>query len=226
MSRKQIDFLKLERLCDYRRKRSSNPWNFFHKKIEYIEEVLIHTQKKIKDQRILNLIHKQQIVSLVTALEVYLREMFIYIIDEEKIKSDPLLNNIKKEVSLLDIMKLHNKINKNKWQQAELLANEYKFQNFDEAISAFKKLTNMDIKGGLRKYKIQKNEVHFQLDKDFDIKIKEILQLRHSIIHDINFRRKISYDKCLDIYDYIHFFVDIFDFYIRDKVMKLNIIFT
>jgi hypothetical protein len=163
-------------------------------------------------------IYKQQVVSLVTALEVYLREMFIFIIDEKKVKSDKLLDSEKKELSLLDVIRLHNLIKKNRWKPAELLANEYNFQNFDEVKSTYNKLLNIDIIAELKKYKLEeKNGEITQLEKDFDVKIKEILELRHSIIHDINFSKKLSYEEVSAMFGFLHTFVDIFDAFLSEK---------
>ena len=223
---KKIDYhiLKLEKQCDFRRKRSGIPWNFYHKKIYYISDILEETSKKIKNKRILEEIYKQQVVSLVTALEVYLREMFIFIIDEKNIKSDKVLESIKREYSLLDVIGMHNLINKhnlndkNKWKPAYFLANEYNFQNLDGVKTAYKKLLGIDIFAKLKNYKFEAVSGEIcQLDKDFDVKIKEILELRHSIIHDINFRKKLSYEKVISIFNYLHFFVDTFDAYMEEK---------
>jgi len=61
MLSKKIDFTQLERLCEYRRRRSNIPWNFYHKKIGYIGEIIEETHKKIKNKRILEEIRKQQL---------------------------------------------------------------------------------------------------------------------------------------------------------------------
>lgn len=218
MSKKIVQISKLEKQCELRRKRSEIPWNFYHTKIYYIYDILEETHKKIKNKRILEEIYKQQVVSLVTALEVYLREMFIFIIDEKTIKSDKLLDSEKKELSLLDVIRLHNLIKKNRWKPAELLANEYNFQNFDEVKLTYNKLLNIDIIAELKKYKLEeKNGEITQLEKDFDVTIKEILELRHSIIHDINFSKKLSYEEVSGMFGYLHTFVDIFDAFLREK---------
>ena len=145
-----------------------------------------------------------------------------YCIDEKRIKSGHVLESIKKELSLLDVMRLHERMEKDNWTQAELLANEFNFQNLDQVKSAFDKLLNIDIFAELKNYKLEnktKTE-HYQLDKYFDVRIKKILELRHSIVHDINFRKKISYNKIVDIYNDLHFFVDMFDFYLRERFLE------
>jgi len=46
---KKIDYhiLKLEKQCDFRHKRSGIPWNFYHKKIYYISDILEDIQVSI-----------------------------------------------------------------------------------------------------------------------------------------------------------------------------------
>jgi len=221
MDRQKMDFSKLERLCEYRRKRSSVPWNFYHKKIYYISDIIEETDKRIKNERTLEAIREQQVVSLVTALEVYLREMFIYVIDEKNIKSDRLLDSINKNLSLLEVITLHKKMVIKKWKQAELLANEFNFQDLNKVKEAYGKLLHLDLFSQLKKYKkTTKDGKPHQLDKDFEKKIEKILRLRHDIIHDINFRSKVSYNELIDMYNCLHFFVDIFDSYLQEKFIE------
>jgi hypothetical protein len=215
---KHINLSKLERQCDYRRSRSSIPWNVYHKKIEYIQNIIEKTKKKIKDKRILEEIRKQQIVSLVTALEVYLRDMFIFIIDEKNIKTDKILDSKKENLSLLDVIRYHNLLKEKEWKPAELLANKYNFQNLQSIESAYRELLNINVLTELKGYKVKdKAGKTYKLDKDYNDKIKKILELRHSITHDINFRKKISYDRLVEIFNYLHFFVDTFDIYLEEK---------
>lgn len=224
MSKRKFDSkfdYKFERQCEYRRKRSRLPWDFYHKKIGYILDITEATHKKIKDKRALEQIREQQVISLVTALEVYLRDMFIYIIDEKTIKSDGLLKNLKREWSLFEVIEFHNKLTDREWKQAELLAEAYNFQSLDDVKSAYQELLGVDLFAQLKNYAYTgKDGKKYQLEKDFDVKIKTILELRHALTHDIYFRKKISYDKLIVVYNYLHFFVDIFDLYLQEKYQK------
>jgi len=223
MSRRKFihDLSKLKTTAEHRRKRSSKPWNFFHKKIYYIGDIITESDKKIKDKRVLEEIFKQQLVSLITALEVYLREMFISIIDEKKIKSDDLLKKIKKDYNLYEIIVLHEEMVNNKWKKSEVLANEYNFQSLKEVQRIFSKLLGVDVFASLKKFQIPSSDNGvFQLKRDFDKRLEEILNLRHSIVHDINFRRKISYNNIIDTWNDIHSFVDVFHAWIENRLSR------
>lgn len=219
MPKDKIDFLRLEKLCDNRRKRSIIPWNFYHKKIGYIRNIIEISTKKIKNKRILEEVYKQQVVSLVTAMEVYLREVLVFIIDEKKIKSDNVLDSIKKSITLLEVVQVHEMLEKKGWDKAELLANEYNFQNLKNIKKAFSDLLKKDVFAGLKEYSIEGNDGKtLRLKKDFDRRIRDILELRHSLVHDINFRKKVSYNRLIEIYNQLHFFVDMLDYYLVDLV--------
>lgn len=216
MVKENIDIRILHSLCDSRRKRSSRPWDFFHKKIDLIKQICQKT--RIKDKRVLDLIYKQQIVSLVTALEVYLREIFIYVIDKKNVNPDKLLEKSRKDINLLELFNLYKQIKRNDWSKAEVLAYEYNFQNIHQIKLAFNTLLDVDFFNELRKWGFETKEGAYEsLPNDFDKQIEEILDLRHPIVHDINFRKKLSFETFVDCYNIVHFFVDAVDYWIEEN---------
>lgn len=216
------DLKQLDRQREYRKSRSQDPWDFFHKKVGYIEDILNEAHERISDSGILREINKQQIVSMVTALEVYLREMFILILDSEVLNINHIVAKYEKKFSLEEFIELHDKMNNDDVQLSEIITSEYSFQNIKSALDAFSKLLNCDVIRELKKVELSEAGEVTKLEPNFIKTLFEIITLRHSIIHDINFRKRPSKDKVEDYLSEIHYFVHVFDKYIWDQVFDEN----
>lgn len=227
----KFESFKLDRMIEHRKGRSMYPWNFFHKKIDIIHDVLIKTHEKIKKESILEDIRKQQIVSLVTAFEVYMREFFIFYVDTSGIKIDEFLYKTKREYTLKDISQIVGQLKERKIGFGDLLAYGYSFQKLFEIKDAYKMLLGIDIFTDIKKFELTiKSGKKQRLEMDYYKLLQELLDLRHSIVHDINFRRKIPYDTVVELYNNLHAFVDYFDYFMNDfrekhleKFDKINI---
>ena len=92
----------------------SNPWDIFHEKLYTIKKIIDFLNQNIKDTKLIHEIYKQQIISLTTLLEVFLRESFIFFSKKDKLKiSLDKYSNIKNDAyTLEEIFILYEKIKK------------------------------------------------------------------------------------------------------------------
>lgn len=154
--------------------------------IKYYDKNLV---KKInileKKYGIQNIATNYAIVILVSAMETFLKDAFIFLVNNNK----KLLNNIFQSEKKIEFKKVSYLLNK-KLTIGEILADEdYNFQNLYSINKAYKWLCNIDIFKIIESTKRHKEscphcgeivKIHGNPQKT----IKEIINLRHKIIHN------------------------------------------
>jgi len=210
-----------DKLCSARKGRE-NSWKLFHRKIKYIMKIFDETDENM-GPTLLNELNKLQLTSLVTAMEVYFRERFIELFTVDKIDPDSVLKDINYGGTLFEVFELVDIMKNKGWKKEELVAENYNFQNLKSIDNAFQKALGERLWNGLKGYKFElDNGEIITYDKNFYPKINKIIDLRHSIIHDINFNKKISDIGFIKYYDQIHEFIDLVDIYIDEIVEKIK----
>ncbi|MFA5412527.1 MAG: hypothetical protein WC350_04245 [Candidatus Micrarchaeia archaeon] len=128
-----------------------------------------------------SVIHNWCLVFYVTSLEVFLKDLFIGIVNNDsEIKKRLIESESKKKIDLISVESYANK----KITFGELIAQDYNFQNLDSANAAYRSV-------GIDLYKIINKELVINGEKINRIKvISDILKMRHKIIHE-----SFNYDK-------------------------------
>lgn len=147
--------------------------------------------KNLKKINIRKIHYNNSLVSYVTALEVFLRDLFVILINEnKKIKHRFLSGTRKINLQMLEDYK------KGSITLGEIIAREYNFQNLDSIQSAYKEL-------GLDFYKLlmKHGKVKFRTKRGNRVELlKGLLEIRHKIIHDGKFYENIIYEDIEDLF--------------------------
>src|SRR3989339_1267593 len=101
------------------------------------------------------------------------------------------------------------KLKKNNWSAEEWIAMEFNFQNLETIKKIFNILINKDFLEEIKKRKIIRNDEEVFLEKNFEEDLKKILNLRHSLVHDLPIKIKINYSEISQMCYKIHVFADI-----------------
>ena len=160
----------------------------FRKIEEHARKVNSQNLRKINIRKIH---YNNSLVSYITALEVFLRDLFIILINEDKkIKHRILSGTRKVSLQVLDDFK------KGKVTLGEIIAREYNFQNLDSIQSAYKEL-------GFDFYKLLNGhrKVRFRTKRVSRIELfKSLLDVRHKIVHDGKFYENIIFKGIEDLF--------------------------
>lgn len=184
-----------------------------NKFIRYLDEHARKVNSKnLKKINIRKIHYNNSLVSYVTALEVFLRDFFVILINEDKkIKHRFLSGTRKINLQVLEDYK------KGNITLGEIIAREYNFQNLDSIQSAYKEL-------GLDFYKLlmDHGKVRFRTKRVNRIELlKGLLDVRHKIIHDGKFYKNIIYEDIGDLWVIFYSFCfDIILYWILKKKIK------
>ena len=200
--------------------RSKFPIEDFIDKWTNASGLLEKVHKKIHTKNLIQEARGQFIVSMVTALEVFLRDSLISLIDKYKLDYTKLA---KKKAESCDLEKIEFII-KNNITIGELIVEYCKFQNLKEIEECFSLLFGFSLFKELKEYKWvydKKNPKGFiQISSDFYPKLDNLLKLRHSITHDLNFKRIINKRNLDEMEDELVTFVNLLCFLFDDLVNK------
>lgn len=179
-----------------RANRDNYPFENLFEKIERARLVLAHTggikgqnANKIKSEA-----RRQFVVSLITALEVYLGDIVLELIDTQKVKySENILKSAGKKFNIIEI----DEILKNKITVGELICDQINFQNLDWTLSFLTDLFDEDFAKLLETKKFvytnkQERKITLSLRKGFKKRLARIFELRHNYVHDISFNNTPS----------------------------------
>ncbi|MCH5150680.1 MAG: hypothetical protein J1G30_08435, partial [Spirochaetales bacterium] len=106
MYRFNIEKVLLQRAL--RNTRSDSAFENFMSQLELIEELYVDVEQNISSQRLVQQARKQAIISLVSALEVFLKDTLKTAYDSGAFKNSQLLRNIPKHFFLNDIENIIN----------------------------------------------------------------------------------------------------------------------
>lgn len=157
----------------------------------FMHEIL--EKKPSKEQIVVPI--SQYIVSLVTCWETYFRDLFVFLSVNDKQFCDDVirLNNISIN---------ENELNRNGLITGEYISKFFNFQNFKDTETAFSSLYENEsffkAIGGykrpfvlMRKRTISKISLNSLNQSWYEI-LKDFFEIRHKIVHDANFRIKLT----------------------------------
>jgi len=174
------------------RTRSKIPFNNFIDKWFNIHDLLEAINKKIYSKNLKQESRGQFIVSTVTTLEVFLKDIVIKLINKYGFDYRPLA---KKKGKNFDLMEIEYIIKKN-ITIGEVIAESCNFQNLDKIQETFSLLFGFNFFEELKKYKWwfdkkNKKEGFFQVDPEFYANWNKLIIMRHNLVHDINFKKNL-----------------------------------
>ncbi|GEM_PF-3262431 len=170
-----------------RRGRSSVPYNFFLDKIDLANRVLETIQKRTRDSGLSREARGQFIASATTALEVYFREMLRKAIDEEQANIRKIPELQKQSIPVADLEWIRAK----RVSVGELLCSACNFQSLENISKVFSGIIGKDFISAVRKY-VYNCPIHGResIREDFYERVKELVEARHTFVHEINFKAK------------------------------------
>ena len=209
-NRLYINYLKLEKLRKNRLGRP-RPYLAFHKNLDLILELNKIVSKSSKNKNVLNELRKLEIIGLVTTIETDLRDLLLKLVDEGNIKlSEKTLNKMGKyKFANISIMLV------NGYTIGELLASSYNFQNLSNIKNIFNEILEIDTFSEFRKFlslpEIKSDfnvhdSIYVSFIKNLENTLEMLLQNRHDIVHDINFKASYSQDKFINFLFFTHIF--------------------
>lgn len=191
-----------------RRGRSSVPFFVFLKKLYVAERLVNRTHSKIHDPQLLRESKGQFVVSCITAMEVYFREMMRKAIDEKLLDVPRLPGAKEPRFSYTEL----EWIKKKAVSIGEIICHDYNFQNLHEINEAFEIVIGDNFVKSLRSYRYDcPNHGEEQIRKDFYERVQSLMKLRHSFVHEVNFKFNLSLLEIRDMVDALFHFVDFAD---------------
>lgn len=179
----------------------------FYEKVERAV-LLVNFSEDSNSRKIKSESRRQFIISLVTAMEVYLTDLITYLIDNENIKLEKL-NLPSHQFTISNIIQ----IQKSKITVGELISMYTNFQNLDDINQLLSKLFDVKFFDFLKTRTFTFQNTSGKLTKihpkqDYYKKLNIIIKNRHKFVHDLSFNQtpKCSYlSNSRDVmYDFVH----------------------
>lgn len=226
MYRFNIEKVLLQRAL--RNTRSDSAFENFMSQLELIEELYVDVEQNISSQRLVQQARKQAIISLVSALEVFLKDTLKTAYDSGAFKNSQLLRNIPKHFFLNDI---ENIINHN-ISIGELLASLFTFHSLRSINKVFSGLIGKNFFTQINQFtfevEFEKDEIHDDVKKttirheDYKIyqKIEELYSLRPFITHDQPEKSIISEFQVQNYLSAANLFAFVIDNYLKELIQS------
>ena len=158
---------------------------------------------------------KNFIINCTTALEVFLKDMLIGIVDillEKKCHPDKIDSLFKEKITLGEAYQL---LSERKISAGLLIASKYSFHNLEVIDRIFSVIINGNFLESLGKFEVKdsKGKTKFVLDKRYHNgnwrnKLAEFLYLRHKFVHQIKFKDKLGLKRILKLWECLSDFVE------------------
>ena len=186
--------LEFETLLEKRKLRSSRdefPLISFYEKIKRTRLLsdFAETKRGTGALKLKSEARRQFIISLVTALEVYLGDLTIELIDKAQIKyGKRIIESASKKYDIIEIRE----ILRNKITMGELICDQINFQNLEKIFGFLKNLFGTDMSKLLEKNKFiytnqRGNPFTIFLRRGFNKNLQRVIKMRHTFTHDIRF---------------------------------------
>jgi len=199
--------------------RTNLPEKQFHK------SVLDEVENLEKKYGIASIASSQSIIILISAMEAYLRDSFILLVNNDERLKEKLLKTDKK-IELSKVYELQNSM----CTFGDILADQYNFQNLDSIHLAYDWLLNINVFDGLNGIKKLSGkhkstcpgcgyDIKFsKIDKPIEL-MRALLELRHKIVHK-SFTDKTAATMTNTYLDLIQLFVSYINFHIKKHLKK------
>ena len=176
----------------HRKGRSKVPIHSFLDKFFICEDLVKSINRKIPNKKLKQESRKQYVIGLVTAFEVYFKDTLFSLIKKGKIDISKLIEKKEKIFNFLDVKYI---IEKDISIQG-LIVYSYNLQRLDIIDDVFSKVFGFNFLDELEKYKWyykEKDKRHYiSVGKNFRKNLTKLLDLRHSFVHETNFKYNLK----------------------------------
>jgi hypothetical protein len=175
-------------------------------KIDLADKLLEIINKRTRDPRLLREARGQFVASATTALEVYFREMLRKAIDEGQVDIGKIPELEKERISVADLEWMKTK----RVSVGELAYSAYNFQSLENINKVFTGVMGRDFMTAVREC-VYDCALHGEerIRKDFYERVKELVEVRHTFIHEINFKanypRRQLEDRLAALFEFVSF---------------------
>jgi len=205
----------------HRKARSKIPYNVFDNKFWLCDDLIKSINKKITNPRLRYESRKQYVIGLVTSFEVYLKDTLAYLIKKNKINLSKLIEKKEKIFNFFDVKQIIEK----KISLSELIVYSYSFQNLEIIEEIFSRALGIrSLFQKLGEYKFFYNEEdkrnYYKLPKNFIKDLENLFELRHSFVHEINFKKRMKMNELNYLSGSLLTIVTMLDLYIEEFTEK------
>jgi hypothetical protein len=192
-----------------RKARSDWPFDALYHKTRRAKNLLNEIENKVKSRHCIQEARKQFVTSYITAFEVYFKDRFLTLL--KIFGYSGLIKQVDVKYSLSEV----ETILANNITIEDLIVSHYNFQRLDHINEAFSKLFNIKFYEVLKSnsFVVSAKLDPLKVDKYFYKYLKAFIELRHDIVHDINFKKCITRRdivKYISICDNFVLAVDVF----------------
>ncbi len=207
-----------------RNRRNIRPYNNFATKIFLAKDLLQAIEESISKNDLITEGRKNCIISCITSLEVYLRELFFVVF--RLCPPEPFLTRCSDLINIsLNFNDLIN-LTVNRVSPQELLTHCLSFQNLKSVNRAYSTLIGKDFFNALKNREFKSliaKPIPFKLDQDYTEKLDKLFQLRHNIVHDVDFALNIDKIQLEDYISNLLLFVVAVDIYMHREIIEPNL---
>ncbi len=168
---------------------------------------------------------KNFIINCITALEVFLKDMVLVIIDmqtENNHRANGIKLLLKEKITLEEAYKL---FYKKDVSIGIIIISKYSFHNLETIDQILSVITKENFLEKLGKFKVRddKEKIKFILDKKYSNKnwrniLAEFLNLRHQYVHQINFKDRLGLKRLKILYECLVDFVEATEQYLFEHI--------
>jgi len=207
-----------------KKKREDRPFHNFQLKTQRSQKLLQNILVSISDKTCVKEALSQYVISDITALEVYFKDVFLEIFDFFKDDKELLMRCsegklVEKNFSVEDLII----INREKIKIPEIILGHQNFQNLSSINKVFSTIVGEDLFELLNKNKFHRGEPEdftVPLRSDWYPMMKEYLDLRHTLTHDYTLKSKIDSQRIRELHNNLECFVIAMDICIFYNFIK------
>lgn len=205
----------------------------FYKKVGESVELVTFIEKNSKSRKIKLNARKNYVINLVTAVEVYFKDLVKILPDFGKVKLEcekigELLDQKMEKVTIVDAFLLSKR---NKLRIGDFIAVSNKFENLENIDTVFSKILGLKFLDAVErhKHKLTRAESNFfTVDTlhlaanlpDWRRQVGKLFEKRHEVVHQVCFKDSLSFEEISTFWWRLVCFVYAVDFYIRDKFLE------
>jgi hypothetical protein len=214
---------KIKSQTKLNKSRKKNPIVTFLGKVLTAEELLKEIENKIIKKELINEARTQYVIALVTAFEVYFKDLLIYIFDN--CKREIVYDNCNKikfdeKYSFIQLLEFY----KNKIEIQEIIRVSKNFQNIDIVFDVFGNLTGMNLSKEIENYTADFHRLKVTVTKELKNELIQLLKKRHELTHEIDGELNIKKDETDDYFKSMIIFIVVIDKLINKEFISKNLI--
>ena len=190
----------------------------FVKNLRLCEELLNQAQNL--EENFQNFIQKSIIINLISTLECFFKFYFKKLIEEWNFPLEKIANKIDKKIKISDLVHFQGK----DIRISEIVSELFNFQDLKDIDKIFRNL--LDLNSNI--FDILKEFYNRNLKQDIKSvekiypKLQEIIEIRHSIVHDIFYEFNLENEVILNYISFIGNIIEGFADLIAEKLLEKN----